>query len=93
MTRYLSVGVLCAEAIAAVYRAIVLGLEGNLTFLAAFSANCVEHLALSTVFASCVLTGGTAVLAALRFICETLFGIKLLFTCSKSEFLSAFFAD
>ena len=69
-----------------------MGFKGNLAFLAARSANSVIHLAFGA-FTAGVLASGTASLAALRFVGETFFSIKFLFTGSKGEFLSAILAD
>ena len=83
---------LISEAIAAVDRAVLTGLEGNLAGLSAFSADCVEHFARLTA-ASCALTCSTACLATLRLVGEALFSVKFLLSGSEGEFLSAILAD
>jgi hypothetical protein len=84
----LRVSLFC-EAVAAVYRSVVRGLEGNLSFAAAFSANCGEHFSgsLGSLF-SCV----SASLAALGFVLEAAFSVEFLFACGKNEFVAAIFA-
>ena len=79
------------EAIAAVYRTIVGGLEGNHGFLATFSAGCGEHFALRTLgldahalFASLTAGGATT-----RFVGEALLSVEFLLGSGKYEFLAA----
>lgn len=84
---------LLLEALAAVYRAILTGLERNLARISAACANCIIHLALEPAFASLGFTLVTASLATKGLVLKTLLGIKFLLSGSKSEFLSAIFAD
>lgn len=78
------------EALAAVHRAILAGLEGNSCFLAAGSAHSGEHLTLGLCS---VLTGIAAGLASLGLVHETLGCVELLFASGEHEFSAAFFAD
>ena len=83
-----------AEAIAAVNRTVVPGLEGNLASLAAFGADSIKQLT-STAGSSTasLLAGHTAGTAALRLVLKTLFGVKFLFAGGENEFLTAVLAD
>ena len=85
---------LFSKAVAAINRAVVAGLEGNLAGLTAFCAYCIKHLTSAAVAARAVaLTSVPAGLAALRLIGEALFCKKLLLAGGESEFLSAILAD
>ena len=77
---------LFGKAIAAIYRAIVPGLERNLTGLSAGRTDCIVHFTLlsAAVFPSCP-AGRTS----FGFIGESLFFIKVLFACGECEFLTA----
>jgi len=77
------------EALAAVHRAVRLGLEGNLGLAAAGSAHSGEILAGA---ASGVLAGVTAGLAALGLVLEAALCIELLLTGGEHELLAALFA-
>ena len=69
-----------------------MGLERNLTFLAAACTYCIIHLALSCA-PVCCLARIAARLAALRLIGKALLSVKFLLTGSEGEFLSAILAD
>jgi len=77
------------EALAAVDRAVRLGLEGNLCLATACCAHSSEIL---TGAANGVLTSITASLAALRLVLETALCIELLLTGAEHELLAALFA-
>ena len=77
------------EALAAIHRAVLAGLEGNAGFLAARSTGSREHL---TGAAGGILAGVAAGFAALRLIFEATAGIELLLTSGEHELLTAFFA-
>ena len=86
--KYLRVSLFC-EAFAAVYRSVVGGLEGDLRFAAAFSANCGEHFLGSTgSLLSCI----SASLAALGLVLEAAFCVEFLFACGKYKFVAAILA-
>ena len=77
------------KALAAVDSLTLSRIERNLAFLAAISANCIEHLSctLCTVLASI-----TARLASLGLVLEALLCIELLLTGSEHEVLTAILA-
>ena len=76
------------ETIAAVYRAIFSGLEGNLAFCTAFCANCIiEGLCASGSSLACV----AASFASLGLILEALFSIEFLLTGGEHKFITAVF--
>ena len=77
------------EASAAVYRSVIGGLEGNLSFLSALSAYGGEVLARSL---ACVLSGVTASLAALGLVQKASFLVESLLACGEYEFSAAFLA-
>ena len=77
-------------ALAAVYRSVARGLEGNLRFLAASCASGGEELSLGL---SGVLSCVTASLASLRLILEALFCIEFLLTGSENELSAAILTD
>ena len=77
------------EALAAVYRSVAGGLERNLSFLAASSANGGEHLTLSL---GCVLACITACLASLGLVLEALLCVEFLLACGEYELVAALFA-
>jgi len=82
------------EAVAAKYRTVISGLEGNLAGSSALSADSVEHFAgCSLRTAARSLTGIAAGLAALRFIGETFFGVESLLISSEYELGTAIFAS
>jgi hypothetical protein len=85
--------ILLLEALAAVYRAILTGLERNLARISAACANCIIHLTLGLTLASLCLTLVAASFATKGLVLKTLLGIKFLLSGSKSEFLSTIFAD
>jgi len=78
------------EALAAVYRAIGLGLEGNSGLAAASGADSGEVLAGTT---GGVLARIAALLAALGLVLEAALCIELLLTGGKNEFLTTLFAN
>ncbi len=74
---------LLCKALAAIYRAVVVGLEGNSCFLSARCANsCVILLAF-------LFLSSSAILAHLRLVLEALFCIEFLLAGCKNEFFSA----
>ena len=87
--------ILLSEAIAAINRTAVTGLEGNLATLSALGANCVKERTRSGSAATAsgrILAGIAAILAALGLVCEALFLEKFLILCGKDKFGSAVFA-
>ncbi len=84
---------LFSEAVAAVNRAVVVRFEGNLANLAASGANRFEHLTVSASAGAAAFFSIAARLAALRFVCEALFGEKFLLAGSEGEFVTAIAAD
>ena len=78
------------EAVAAVNRAIALGLKRNLGLAAAGSAGSGEQLAGG---AGSVLAGSTASLALLGLVLETASSIELLLTGGENELLAALVAN
>lgn len=78
------------EAVAAVYRTIILRLKWNLGLLATLSAYYGEHLAL---FPVSTLTIATLLIAAItaanRLVLKAFFCIKFLLACAEDEFLTA----
>ena len=79
----------CGEALAAVNGLTFGGLEGHLAFLATVCANCREHFSCAL---SCVLSCGTAVLASLGLVLESLGCIEFLLTCGEHEIIATIFA-
>ena len=79
------------EAFRAVYRSVVAGLEGNLSFLTALSANRGKHVSFLT-FAGRVLSLVAACLASLGFGLEALFCVEFLFACGEYEFVASILA-
>ena len=77
------------KALAAVDGTVRLGLEGNLGFAAAGSANSGKEL---TRAAGGVLASVTAGLAALRLVLEAALCVELLLTGGKNELFAALFA-
>ena len=77
------------ETFAAIYGAVVAGLERNSCFFSAFRANCGMHFSLRTG----VFTGVSASFASLRLVLETFFSVKFLFTCRENKFFSTVFAN
>ena len=73
-------------AFAAVYRTIVLGLEGHLGRRAALCADCIVHHARTATLS---FLRDAALTATGRLILETLFGIKFLLTGGEHKFLTA----
>ena len=78
------------KALAAIHRAIGLGLEGNLRLAAAVSADSGKEL---TGAASGVLASVTAGFAALGLVLEAALCVELLLTGGKNKFFSALFAN
>jgi hypothetical protein len=78
-----------SEALAAVNRAVALGLEGHTGFLATVCANSGEILAGA---AGGVLAGITAALAALGLVLEAALGVECLLACGEYKFLAAVLA-
>ena len=79
-----------SEALAAVHRAIALRLEGTARLAAAGGAGSGEELPGAT---GSGLAGITASLAALGFVLETAFSVKLLLTGGEHELLATLFAN
>jgi hypothetical protein len=77
-----------SEALAAVDRAVALGLEGHTGFLAAVGAHSSEILAGT---AAGILAGITACLAALRLVLEAPLGIECLLAGSEYKLVAAVF--
>lgn len=80
-----------AEAVPAVYGTIILRLEGDLSLLAAISANNGEELALGpavTLTAALI----TAVTAANRLVFKALLLVKCLFTGGENKVVATIFA-
>lgn len=74
------------EALAAIYRSVLSGFEGDLSLIAAGSAGSCIHL---SAFSGSVLSRITASLAALGLIYKAFLCIELLLACSENEFVSA----
>ena len=83
---------LLSEAIAAVNGTIAAWFKRNLAGTSAICADSVKH---HSLFASTgiLFARGAAILAALRFVCEALFGKEFLLAGGEGEVLSAIFAD
>jgi hypothetical protein len=77
------------EALAAVNRAVGLGLEGNLSFLTASSTSGREELSGAT---SSLLSAVTACLAALGLVLEAALCVEFLLTSREHELVAALFA-
>ena len=81
------------ESVAAIYRSVVLRLEGNLGVFSAGSAYSVKHLAVcsgtGSAAACFALAGCAAILATGGFVCESLFSVEVLFACCEFEACSA----
>ena len=77
------------EAFGAVYRSVVAGLEGNLSFLTALSTYSGKHFSFLT-FAGSILSLVAACLASLGFVLEALFCVEFLFTSGENEFVATF---
>jgi hypothetical protein len=88
-TELLSVLSHLCKALAAIYRTVGLGLEGNLCLAAAGSADSCEILSGATGSSLASITAG---LAALGLILEAALSIKLLLTSGEHELVAAFFA-
>jgi hypothetical protein len=75
-----------SEALAAIYRSVLTGLERYTSLAAAACANSSEHLArsLCAALASC-----TAVLASLGLMLKALFSVELLLAGSENELIAA----
>ena len=87
-------GDLLAEAVAAINRTVGTGLEGNFAGLAAACADRVIHLTVAAATTGrALLAGGTAILATLGLIGETLFRVEFLLAGGEGEAGSAIFAD
>ena len=84
-----------SEAVRAVDRTVLTGLEGNLASLAASCADSIEHLTVAAVVAAtdAVLAGVTAGLAALGLVLEAARSVELLLAGSPNKFLTAVLAD
>ena len=83
-----------SEAVRAVDRTVLTGLEGNLASLAASCADSVEHLTLAAVAAcAAVLAGVTAGLAALGLVLKAARCVELLLTSSPNKLLAAVLAN
>ena len=81
-----------AEAVAAIDRTIVLGLERNLGFLAAIGAGHGEHL--PTFVAVAIASAFVATIPApYRLILEAAFTVKFLFARAEDEFFPAVLAN
>ena len=79
-----------SEALAAEYRAVGLGLEGNLCLATAACAGSSEEFTGAT---SVVLASVTASLAALGLILEAALCVEFLLTGGEGEFLATLFAN
>jgi hypothetical protein len=79
-----------SEALAAIHGTVGLGLEGNLRFAAAGSADCGEVL---TGAAGSSLASITASLAALRLVLEASLCVELLLPSGEHEFIAALLAN
>ena len=79
-----------SEALAAEYRTVGLGLEGNLCLAAAASAGSGKELTGAT---SGVLASVTASLAALGLVLEAALSVEFLLTGGENEFVAALFAN
>jgi hypothetical protein len=77
---------LSGKTIAAIYRAIVPGLERNLAGFPAGCADCIVHLTLGP---AAIFPRSSAGRTSFGFISESLFFKKVLFACSECEFLTA----
>ena len=83
-----------SEAVRAVDRTVLTGLEGNLASLAASCADSIEHLTLTAVAAcAAVLAGVTAGLAALGLVLEAAGSVEFLLAGGPNELLAAVFAN
>ena len=82
-----------SKAIAAVDRLIPTRLEGNLSLLAAISADRSKHLALRTGIAILRAERSTALRAAARLVLKALLGIESLLRSAENEFLAAVAAN
>jgi len=84
-----------SEAVRAVDRTVLTGLEGNLASLAASCADSIEHLTLTAVVAAAdaVLAGVTAGLAALGLVLKAARCVELLLTSSPNKLLTAVLAN
>ena len=80
----------CCKALAAVYRSVAGGLEGNLSFLAASCANSGEELSLRL---SGVLSCIAASFASLGLVLEALLCIEFLLACGENKFSAAILTD
>jgi hypothetical protein len=79
-----------SKALAAVYRTVGLGLEGNLCLATATCAGSSEELTGAT---GAVLASVTAGLAALGLILEAALCVEFLLTGGENEFVAALFAN
>ena len=77
------------ETVVAVHRSAVYRTERNLGICTALSAHGLEHLSGRSGTGIPITAGRSAVPAAFRFVFKTLFSIKLLFTRSKNELITA----
>ena len=78
------------EALAAVNRTVLSGLEGNLSFGSAGSAGSGEHFLLRSGF---VFTGIAALFASLGLVYEASFSVEFLLAGCENKFGSAFLAN
>jgi hypothetical protein len=78
------------KALAAVYGAVCLGLEGNPCL---FSAVCTNSREILSGSAGSILASISASFATLGLILESALCVELLLTCSKNELFTAFFAN
>ena len=80
-----------AEAVAAIYRTVILRLERTLRLLSAVRADHREHLALLAV-----VTGAATLVAAItatgRLVLEALLRVKFLLACAEDELLATVLA-
>ena len=89
-SRYLSAVLPCLEAVAAIYRTVILRLKWNLGLLATLSAYYGEHLALFLLSTFTIATSLiAAITAANRLVLKALFCVKFLLACAEDEFLTA----
>jgi len=83
-----------AEAIAAIYGAVITGLERNLAGLSTLCADSIVHLTITAVTTTgSTLAGIAAGFATLRLIGKASLRVKFLLSGSENKFLSTVFAD
>ena len=87
-----AIGAMFAEAVAAIYRTIVLGKERNFGFFAAIGADHFVHLtSLAAIMIATTLIPTVA--ATCRLVLEALFRVEFLLARAEDKFFTAVFAD